>query len=393
MKQYILPATWLILLIVGLPIFSETVYTPSLPDIAQALSVRDSLVEYTLTIYLFGLAVGTLLWGILSDKWGRKPCLIAGFIIYLIGCVGCYFSDSIAWLMISRFVQALGGSGGSVLGQAICRDAFHGPSLGKIYATVGGALAIFPAIGPIIGGLIDENFGWPMIFLFLTLCGAFLIGLIAWFLPETHQAISRDKVSFINTLSKMAKDRHVIGFGLLVAAANGIGFSYYAEGPFFMIELLKLSPTQFGATFVGIALANFIGGLVAHKLHNFYTGRKILYMGLVIVFCGTVVFASLVSLTQNQDIIIWGSLIAMFIIMGGIIMVTSNALSLALVEYKSCVGTASSLFGFSYYTAISLFTYGMGYLHNGTLLPMPLYFCALAMFMLLINKTLLQQKE
>jgi MFS transporter, DHA1 family, multidrug resistance protein len=393
MKQHILPATWLILFIVGLPIFSETVYTPSLPDIAQALSVRDALVEYTLTIYLFGLAVGTLLWGNLSDKWGRKPCLIFGFSIYLIGCIGCYLSDSITWLLIARFVQALGGSGGSVLGQAICRDAFHGSALGKMYATVGSALAIFPAIGPIIGGVIDQHYGWSMIFLFLILFGSILIGLIGWHLPETHLTESREKVSMLHTLYRMSKDRHVIGCGLLVGTANGIQFSYYAEGPFFMIELLGLTPSQYGVTFIGIASAMFIGGLVVRKLHNFYDGRKILAMGLVLLILGSIQFVSVVSFTTNREIILCGTLAAMFIIKGGIIMVNANALSLALVEYKKCVGTASSLFGFAYYLVISLITYGMGFLHNDTLFPMPIYFCALAVFMVLINQTLLRQTK
>lgn len=392
MKQHVLPAIWLILLIVGLPIFSETVYTPSLPDIAHALSVSDSWVEYTLTIYLFGLAIGTLFWGNLSDKWGRKPCLIAGFSIFLLGCVGCYLSDSITWLMINRFIQAFGGSVGSVLGQAICRDAFHGPALGKIYASVGGALSLFPAIGPIIGGVIDQNFGWSAIFLFLFGFGLILTGLTGWFLPETHPHESRIKINVKSTLIKMASDRHVIGFGLLVAAANGVAFSYYAEGPFFMIELLKLSPSQFGLTFIGIALANLCGGLLGRRLHNHFNSKTIMNFGLKTLLLGTLLFVVLVLLSTNPKLLIWGSIIAMMIIMGGIILVTSNALSLALVDYKNCIGTASSLFGFFYYMGVSLFTYGMGFCHNGTLYLMPIYFCAIATFMILVNKIMLTDK-
>ena len=169
MTHIVLPAIWLIILIVGLPQLSETVYSPALPEIATALKTTESMVEYTLTIYLFGFAVGTLVWGKLSDRIGRKPGVLAGLFIFFLGCIGCYFSTTITQLLISRFVQAFGGSIGSVLGQAICRDAFHGSALGKVYSAVGGSLALFPAVGPVVGGFISEHSDWSNIFLFLML--------------------------------------------------------------------------------------------------------------------------------------------------------------------------------------------------------------------------------
>src|SRR5688500_19038301 len=98
--EILVPAIWLIILIVGLPQLSETVYTPSLPDIAHSLNVAESMVEYTLTIYLFGFALGTLFWGKVSDRIGRKPCVIAGLLIFIIGCIGCYYATTITALMI-----------------------------------------------------------------------------------------------------------------------------------------------------------------------------------------------------------------------------------------------------------------------------------------------------
>jgi Bcr/CflA subfamily drug resistance transporter len=260
MTNVLLPAIWLIVLIVGLPQLSETVYTPSLADIAHALQTSEAFVEYTLTIYLFGFAIGTLLfWGKTSDKFGRKPCIIAGLLIFIAGCFGCYFSGSIKMLMISRLIQAFGGSIGSVLGQAICRDAFHGPALGKVYSATGSALALFPALGPVCGGIIAENFGWENIFIFLIIFAVILTALVASKLPETHPQASRKSISILNLAGRLARDKKVLGFGLIVAGCNGILFSYFAEGSFYLINGLGISSSGYGFSFVLVAAATMAG--------------------------------------------------------------------------------------------------------------------------------------
>lgn len=392
-----LPALWLITLIVGLPLLSETVYTPSLPEIGRSLGVSDSMVEYTLTIYLFGFAVGTLFWGKISDIFGRKPCLLLGLGIYVLGCIGCYFSSSIEWLMISRFIQAFGGSTGSVLGQAISRDAFHGPALGKAYSSVGSAMAIFPAVGPVIGGLIAQNFDWGIIFAFLIFCGAIVWGCVAISLPETHSTAYRQPISIFSTLKQMAADRQVIGFGFLVAGCNGIAFSYYAEGSFYLIDMLHLTPSMYGCTFIAISVAAMIGGMISRRLHNNYSSLAILRFGLLIVLGASSLFSIGILLAQAvllpETFLIGFTITCMMFIMGGNLIITSNSLSAALVNYKHCIGTASSLFGFSYYCVISLITGGMGLLHNDTLLPMPFYFFFVAGMMLVIFTKMIQPKQ
>lgn len=391
MKSLILPSIWLIVFIVGLPQLSETVYTPSLPDIASAFCTSDSMVEYTLTIYLFGFAIGNLFWGKISDQFGRKLCVLAGLVIFIGGCFGCYHASSIYMLLVFRLIQAFGGSIGSVLGQAICRDAFQGPGLGKAYASIGSALAFFPAIGPVIGGVIAERLGWVNIFLFLIVCAVLLIGLVYRYLPETHLVENRKVNSILQISAQLLRDRTVLGCGYIVAVCNGIYFSYFAEGSFCLIKLLGLSPSQYGSSFILIAVGSALGGIYCRKLNNHMASVDIILRGIRIML-GFVIFLNMIVLTDgfidplSQSVIIGGIILAQLGIMFGFALAASSSLSIALVDYKWCIGTASSILGCFYYVLISLITFGMGLLHNGTLLPMPLYFLVTVVSMLYVYK-------
>jgi DHA1 family bicyclomycin/chloramphenicol resistance-like MFS transporter len=394
----LLPPLWLIVLIVGLPQLSETVYTPSLPDIAQALDVGESWVEYTLTIYLWGFALGTLFWGKLSDHLGRKPCMLMGLVLYTVGCISCFMSHSITLLMISRFIQAFGGSTGSVLGQAICRDAFHGKDRGRVYSVVSSALAFSPAVGPIMGGLIAQYLGWSAIFVLLTSAGGSLFFLTKAKLPETHVPhASASNLNLLTTGLQMLKDKRVIAFGVLIAACNGIGFSYYAEGPFYLINMLGLSPSLYGVTFLGIALGGMIGSQISRKLQNAHEPLKILSFGIKIVLVASSFFVIATFIAQHYDLpkilSIVLTLFSIIMIMLGIGIMLPNALSLALEDYRQAIGTAASLFGFFYYTLIALFTLGMGSLHNDTLYPMPIYFCVISTLMWVVFVGILAPKK
>ncbi len=392
--KYLVPPSWLIVLIAGLPQLSETVYTPSLPDIARAMFVSESMAEYTLTIYLFSFAFGILFWGKLSDSIGRKPCVLAGLSIFMLGCLGCYFSTTISMLMISRFVQAFGGSIGSVLGQSIVRDAFHGPALGKMYAVFGSSLAVFPAIGPVVGGWIAQNYGWSNIFIFL-FCFTLLLSFVIFLkLPETHHPHMRKPNCMPKIAYQMLMDRKVVGLALLVSGANGIQFSFYSEGSFYLIEQLGLSPSQYGTCFIMIASCTMLGGMLSKYLHHYRAASTIMGYGIAIMCLTSTLFglAALVGaetiFSSNSMILI--TLIAQMCMAFGMVMNNGNALAMALVDYKWCTGTASSLFGFSYYIFTSLITLGMGMLHNGTLYPMPLYFCFITWVMFLIKKTMIR---
>lgn len=388
---------YLIVLIVGLPLFSETVYTPSLPSIAHYMHVSEAMVEYTLTIYLFAFSLGTLFWGIISDRTGRKPCVLAGFLVFILGCLGCYFSTTIESLLLFRFIQAFGGSVGSVLGQAISRDHFHGAQLAVAYAVLGGALGIFPAVGPTIGGYLADHWGWSSNFLFLMMFAAVLWIILAWQLPETHVKADETKFALWQVFKNLMVDPKVIGLGILVGLCNGISFSYYAEAPFYLIEMLGLSATQYGLTFIPIALSTILGGYAFKKLQSHRSSYQILTYGIWAQFGIMGLFSLIMLLCHLQwfcfskTILIAITLSLQTFMMFFRTFITSNSLALALTDYKWCTGTASSIFGCFYYGLISICTLGMGWLHNGTLLMMPLFFLGITISMLVTNYLVLRR--
>ncbi len=211
-------------------------------------------------------------------------------------------------------------------------------------------------------------------------------------LPETLKPQTEKLPSVFAILCKLAKDKKVIGFGLLVAICNGITFSYYAEGSFYLIELLGLSPSQYGTTFIFMASATIIGSIISRKMQTKIDPLTIINYGLWTMLCSNgllcigTLFQNTLSISKMQLLML--TIGVMMGNMAGVCMVTSNSLAQALQNYRHAIGTASSLFGFSYYLGVSLCTFGMGLLHNGTAIPMPLYFFSLSLLMICVFKTL-----
>lgn len=393
MKSSTVPL-WIIVLIVALPQLSETIYTPSLPALAQSLAVSDSIAQYTLTVFLFGFAFGVLCWGRFSDIYGRKPGLYLGLSLYMLSSLGCYFANSIEILLLMRFLQAVGASVGSVLGQAIARDAIAPEDRGRAFSTVSIAMAFAPAIGPIIGGFVIYYSAWNMVFLALFIFAAFIFSQAAIFLPETNPNIGKSNTTaslILTCLKKMFADPQILGFGLLIGGVNGILFGYFAESPFFFIDTLHLSSSTYGLLAFIICFPLAIGGMISKRLHaRQFTANEIIFWGINVIIAGAAIFyalshTSLINPMYPLSTILF-SILMIFVIMTGVTMIIPNCLSQALQNYGEFAGTAASIFGFYYYTLISVFTALMSYLHNGLLTALPCYILLLGIMMMVAFK-------
>ncbi|MEN1936638.1 multidrug effflux MFS transporter [Paenibacillus sp. 102] len=387
MKKVSVPSLWLMIILVAFPQISETIYTPSLPDISKALHVSNNAVQLTLSIYFAGFALGVFCWGWLSDIIGRRPAMIWGIVTYGLGSVLCYLASSIELLLLSRFVQAFGASTGSVVTQTILRESVDGHKRHVMFAQISAVIAFTPAIGPLIGGWIDQIFGFRSVFLTLVVMSVGILLCTFITLPETRTNVTTNRINIFAVIKRMIRDSKVMTFGVLIGGTNGILFSYYAEAPFIFIEYFKLSPGVFGFLGIVVAFASVIGAQISKRLLLAYQPEKIIYKGCIVMMGGATIL-SIVALTGTSANMIYMSLflIALFILLLGIGIALPNCLSLALVDFQDVIGTAGAIFSLGYYVIVTITIWGMSQLHTGSLLVMPVYFLLLVIVMTVLSR-------
>lgn len=387
MKKFAAPSLLLMIVLVAFPQISETIFTPSLPDISESLGVSNSSVQLTLSIYFIGFALGVFGWGWLSDLIGRRPAMLGGLFVYGMGSLMCFFSESIEWLLVSRFVQAFGAATGSIITQTILRESISGNERHARFAQISAVIAFTPAVGPLIGGWVDQALGFRAVFLTLVFMSVLLFLYAFCKLPETADVSTRKKVSILPIAKRMLSMPRVLVFGLLIGGINGILFSYYAEAPFIFIERFHLSPGIYGFLGIIVALASIIGAIISKRLLTVYNPEKIIHLGILVMVIGALLLTIACSLAALPNIIVIVSIsIAMFVLLLGAGIALPNGLSLALVHFRDVVGTAGALFSLGYYLLVSLTTWGMSLLHNGSLITMPAYFLIISVVLWLLGK-------
>ncbi|NGX39473.1 MAG: Bicyclomycin resistance protein [Chlamydiae bacterium] len=388
----------LLMMLICFPQLSETIYSPSLPDLASDYSISSNIAQWTLSIYFIGFAVGVAFWGLYSDLIGRRKAIARGYLVYLIGCVGCFLSPTIGSLLLFRVIQAFGISIGSVVVQSILREVFKGKELNSIFSLINIFMAVSPALGPFLGGYLTEWFGWRSNFLALIFLISSLYALIYIFIEETNTNIGRkagfsDLTSVFFSMFKNARPRM---FAVLVGLFNGIMFSYYSHAPFIFIHHFNLTPSEYGKLGIFPAIGVIIGSLLSKKLRQKSKEIQVLktgcYGALLAIILLNVNTLILIPKFENSIMRSFFILfpISSFFVFFSIAM--PQLLSGALQEYGSWIGTASSIFGLTYYVFTSIFNFMMGYFDNGKIITMPLYFLFLSL-LIVISFTLLERSE
>ncbi|MCK9510577.1 MAG: multidrug effflux MFS transporter [Pigmentiphaga sp.] len=278
-----------ILLLVAVAAISPlgiNIYLPSMPGMARSLGVDYATIQVTLSVYLTAVALGQLIVGPLSDRFGRRPVLLIGLCMYVLGSLVCGLAENIFWLNIGRVIQALGGCSGITLTRTMVRDLYdRNQSASMIgYLTMG--MSVAPMVAPMVGGLLDATYGWRASFFFLV-CFGVPITVLAWAkLRETNPYLLRDgKVQdpaaprgpargpapgLLSSYGSLFCSGKFWGYSLTTSFASGVFFAFVAGAAYVMIELLGRSPFEYGVYFgtvsLGYMTGNFLSGRYAAKV-------------------------------------------------------------------------------------------------------------------------------
>jgi Bcr/CflA subfamily drug resistance transporter len=372
------PSLLIIIALVSFPQISESIFTPALPALSSALNVTAQTGQLTMSTYFIAFAVGVLFWGGYSDHVGRRPAMLGGLVIYLIGNLGLHFAPNFAVLIFFRLIQSFGASVGSVVTQSIMRESFTGATGAKVFANVGAALALSPAVGPLLGGIAQTYFGYRSVFSVLVAMAISLLLYTFYRLPETnHQLRAVPSWRSIRSITwRLMTDCQVWLYGLLISGINGILFSFYAEAPFIFINHFHTTSIQYGILGIIIALASILGSMVINRLVALKTPVQITKIGLTVALLGGFLMIG-TSLFNSMLGLIFSVFIAFF----GLYITLPMALNLALVGYEDVIGTASGIFSFMYYLIISFFTYLMSIFHTDWIGVLPIYITVIILLM------------
>lgn len=341
-RRYII---FLLVFLGGLSAFGPFItdfYLPTLPAMADIFKTNASMVQLSLTAGMIGLAIGQIVFGPISDKYGRRPVLEVSLLIFIAASLGCIFAPSIEFFIACRVFQGLGGSGGIVMSRSIATDCYSGRELAKTLAIVGAINGVAPVAAPVIGGLVARFTSWQGIFAILMAIG---IVLLLMCLPFRESLAYENRVrGGFGTLAKrfgaLFKIKWFTLYVLMFGFMYGVLFSYISSASFIVQSHFGYSELTFALVFAVNAAASGIGSALCMKFKK---------MGNAALFC--VVTVSFFALLQLIFTLLFDSFIlyegVTFMILFFLGFIFPSGTALCMTEGRQSIGAASAIVGAS----------------------------------------------
>lgn len=349
---------------------ATSLYTPSLPSLTTAFAAEAADVKLTMSVFLFGLTIGQLVHGPLSDRFGRRPILLAGLGIYVLATAMCAAAPTLTILILGRLLQALGGCACAVVSRAIVRDKFGRGEAARVMAMVGLAMAVGPALGPMIGGLLQVSFGWRACFVVLLFFG---LAVFVWVAAGYRESLAQpnptatDPLALARSFAAVLSSRPYLAYSLATGFCFSTMFAYQTGGPFVLIELLGLRPDVFGMSYgfivvgylVGMAMATWWSARIGHD--------RMIRLGALSMLAAAAVMLTAALAGRISVPLVLG---AMSVVMFGFSLITPNAMSGAMMPFPAIAGVAAAGLGFAQMGVSALGSYAVGFFFDGTAAPM-----------------------
>lgn len=336
-------------------------YLPALPELARDLHSETATAQLSLTAGLLGLGAGQLLFGPLSDKYGRLRLLQLSLVLLFIASVGCALAQDIHQLLLARLFQGLAGAGGAVLSRAIARDMYSGHALTRFFALLMLVNGLAPVGAPVLGGVMMTVLSWRGIFLALGIIAILLIFLARWKLHETLPPARRNTGSIFSTwaaLGQVIAHRPFMGFCLTQGFMMSGMFAYIGASPFVLQQIYGLSPQAFSFCFAANGVGLIIASQTSARLCPIWGEYRVLKGGLTLAF----VASGALLLTTLSHAPLPLLLLALFFSIASNGVIATTASSLAMQSQGHRAGSASAVIGVTMFTlgAIAVPLTGIG---------------------------------
>ena len=358
------------------------IFIPSMPGMQAVFNTDYGTVQLTLTLYLFGVAVSQLFLGPLSDRFGRRPVLLWGVLLFLLGTLLCAFASGIGALIVGRVIQAVGGCAGIVLGRAIVRDTHGREESASMIGYITMAMVVAPMLAPLLGGFTDDLFGWQASFFLTFLVGAVVL-LFAWFLLfETHFARNAvtSPLSMVKGFGALLKDAAFTGYAINVSFTTAVFFSFLAGAPYMMIEVMERSSSEYGLYFMLNAISYMTGNFLAGRLSMRVGAERMIFTGSVLALVGVALMTGFALGGAMTPAMLFGPVMFVGLANG---LSLPNATASAISLRPDLAGTASGLVGFLQMFVGGLGTLVVGHFQGDSALPMAMVMSAAAILALL----------
>ncbi|WP_260855837.1 multidrug effflux MFS transporter [Curtobacterium sp. 9128] len=325
--------------------FATDLYLPAFPEMTTELQTSATTVQLTLTAFLVGVTVGQLVFGPLSDRFGRVPPLVAGAVLCVLASAAAVFAPSIGVLIAARLLQGLGGAAGMVISRAVISDLATGKPAARAFSLMMIVGGVAPVVAPLLGGLLTGPIGWRgLLTIVLGLSVVMLVAVLA-VVRETHLRSRRDELRAERRATgsplRALRSRTFLGYTAVFGFAFAVMMAYISASPFLYQEMIGFGTVEYGIAFGINALALMGVSILSAKLTERHSVRGVLSLGIVLVLASTVAFAVLVATSAP----VIALAVPLFTAVGSLGLVLGNATALALGAVPSAAGSASAVLG------------------------------------------------